>query len=73
MSGSLKGESIEILYKNLAHEMVTRKQAPASVIVWAAVSADFRSLLAFVGKGVKINASIMHWYTHFSYLFQLAN
>lgn len=45
-------------YENLSNRLVTRKQAPASVMVWAAVSADFRSPMLFIDKGVKINAAV---------------
>jgi inhibitor of nuclear factor kappa-B kinase subunit alpha len=42
--------------ENLNHRLATRNQAPAMVMVWAAVSAESRSPLVFVDRGVKINA-----------------
>lgn len=42
--------------ENLNLRMATRKQAPPMVMVWAAVTADGRSPLVFIDRGVKINA-----------------
>lgn len=41
-----------------AHLQVGRSQAPASVMVWAAVTADGRAPLVFLPEGVKVNASV---------------
>lgn len=38
--------------------MAYRKQAPASVMVWAAVTAEGRSPLVFIDQGVKINQQL---------------
>lgn len=50
----LKGKSNE----NLQLRTVTRKQAPPYVMVWAAVTADGRSPLVFLDRGVKVNATV---------------
>ena len=42
--------------ENLHLRLATRTQAPAMVMVWAAVTADGRSPLVFINSGVKINA-----------------
>lgn len=42
--------------ENLNRRLATRTQAPAMVMVWAAVTADGRSPLVFIDRGVKINA-----------------
>ena len=36
--------------------LATRTQAPAMVMVWAAITADGRFPLVFIDRGVKINA-----------------
>lgn len=43
---------------NLNTRVATRKQGPASVMVWAAISANGRSPLVFIDKGVKMNQSV---------------
>lgn len=43
---------------NSKHLVATRKQAPAQVMVWAAVTSDGRSPLVFLDKGVKINGQV---------------
>lgn len=43
---------------NLDQRIALRKQAPASVMVWAAVTATGRSPLVFIDQGVKINQQI---------------
>lgn len=43
--------------KNLDIRIATRTQKPKSVMVWAAVSADFRSPLVFVNPGITVNAT----------------
>lgn len=50
----LKGKSED----NLARRLATRKQGPASVMVWAAVTASGRSPLVFIDRGVKINQEL---------------
>lgn len=42
--------------ENLHLRLATRNQAPAMVMVWAAISAEGRSPLVFIDRGVKINA-----------------
>lgn len=42
--------------ENLHLRLATRTQAPPMVMVWAAVTADGRSPLVFIDRGVKINA-----------------
>lgn len=42
--------------ENLHLRLATRTQAPPTVMVWAAVTADGRSPLVFIDRGVKINA-----------------
>lgn len=42
--------------ENLQLRLATRTQKPAMVMVWAAVTADGRSPLVFIDRGVKINA-----------------
>ena len=42
--------------ENLHLRLATRTQAPAMVMVWAAVTADGRPQLVFMDRGVKINA-----------------
>lgn len=42
--------------ENLELRLAGRTQAPAMVMVWAAVTADGRSPLVFIERGVKINA-----------------
>ena len=42
--------------ENLHLRLATRTQAPAMVMVWAAITADGRSPLVFIDRGVKINA-----------------
>jgi len=42
--------------ENLHLRLATRTQAPAMLMVWAAITADGRSPLAFIDRGVKINA-----------------
>lgn len=48
--------------ENLALRTATRTQAPPSVMVWAAVTADGRSPLVFLNRGVKVNANIYREY-----------
>lgn len=43
--------------ENMALRLATRNQKPEHVMVWAAVTADGRSPLAFVEAGIKVNAS----------------
>lgn len=45
-------------YENLNSRLATRRQAPAQVMVWAAVTANFRGPLVFLDKGVKVNAAV---------------
>ena len=42
--------------ENLQLRLATRTQAPAMVMVWAAITADGRFPLVFIDHGVKINA-----------------
>ena len=49
---SLPKRSAQDLYLRLA----TRTQAPVMVMVWAANTADGRSPLVFIDRGLKINA-----------------
>ena len=44
------------LAENLHRLLASRTQAPAMVMVWAAIIADGRSPLVFIDRGVKINA-----------------
>lgn len=44
-------------HENLSHRMVTRKQHPPQVMVWAAATADGRSPIVFIEPGVKVNAT----------------
>lgn len=44
--------------ENLQLRLATRTQKPAMVMVWAAITADGRSPLVFIDRGVKINAQI---------------
>lgn len=50
----LPGKSADNLDQRLAY----RKQAPASVMVWAAVTAEGRTPLVFIEQGVKVNQQI---------------
>lgn len=50
----LKGKSTD----NLEQRLATRKQAPASVMVWAAVTAEGRSPLVFIDQGVKVDQKV---------------
>lgn len=50
----LRGKSPD----NLDQRVATRKQAPASVMVWAAVTEEGRSPLVFIDQGVKINQQL---------------
>lgn len=43
---------------NLQNRLAVRKQAPASVMVWAAVTANGRSPLVFIDQGVKVNQEV---------------
>lgn len=43
---------------NLEQRVATRKQAPAHVMVWAAVTAESRSPLVFIDQGVKVNQDV---------------
>lgn len=43
---------------NLDDRIAVRKQAPASVMVWAAVTSNGRSPLVFIEKGVKVNQQV---------------
>lgn len=45
-------------YENLDIRMATRSQAPPFVMVWAAVTADGRSPLMFLDRGIKMNANV---------------
>lgn len=45
-------------YDNFDQRMATRKQAPQFLMIWAAVTADGRSPLVFLDRGVKINAIV---------------
>ena len=42
--------------ENLHLRLATRTQAPAIMMVWAVITADDRSPLVFIDRGVKINA-----------------
>ncbi|CAK9827498.1 hypothetical protein ANTRET_LOCUS5186 [Anthophora retusa] len=44
-------------YENLNARFITRRHSPTQVMVWAAVTADGRSPLVFLGTGVKVNAT----------------
>lgn len=50
----LRGRSID----NLGQRVVTRKQGPASVMVWAGVTAEGRTPLVFIDQGVKVNQQV---------------
>lgn len=50
----LQGKSNE----NLDDRVAFRKQAPAYVMVWAAVTANGRSPLVFIDQGVKVNQQV---------------
>jgi transposase len=50
----LEGKSNDNFDKRVA----LRKQAPASVMVWAAVTANGRSPLVFIDQGVKVNQEV---------------
>lgn len=43
---------------NLSLRSATRKQGPAQVMVWAAVTANGRSPLVFLPNGIKVNAQL---------------
>lgn len=45
-------------HENLESRLSTRRQAPAQVMVWAAVTADFRGPLVFLDQGVKVNGNV---------------
>ena len=45
-------------FENLHLRTATRKQAPPMVMVWAAITADGRSPLVFLDRGVKINWAV---------------
>ncbi|XP_033232026.1 uncharacterized protein LOC117183003 [Belonocnema kinseyi] len=42
-------------YENLSHRLATRRQHTQQIMVWAAVTADWRSPIVFIEPGVKAN------------------